>query len=203
MAARVRPGKVNVLGRLMIEDFASRPAAEWGADYARFLRAAGIARLSATVLLPRREVIVRHLALPGVAAKDIEGAIRFQIDTPPPVWRRRRGLGLVAARLGCVLVGIALRATVERYNTLFVEAGIAVGASPSRPRRCMPPSGWARASRRREGFVALEPHGDRRGGSLRRKPGAAGVQRGVRVRAAARRLRSRSANFACRAETDR
>ena len=54
VAARVRPGRVNVLGRLVIEDYGSRPAAEWGADYAAFLRAAGIARLSATVLLPRR-----------------------------------------------------------------------------------------------------------------------------------------------------
>src|SRR5947207_2429909 len=80
VVARVRPGKVNVLGRLVIEDYASRPAAEWGVEYARFLKGLGTTRLSATVLLPRREVIVRHIALPGVAAKDIDGAIRFQID---------------------------------------------------------------------------------------------------------------------------
>ena len=81
---RVRPNKIQVLGRLTIENYASRPAAEWGAEYTRFLKAAGVERLSATVLLPRREVIVRQIALPGVAAKDIEGAIRFQLDTLHP-----------------------------------------------------------------------------------------------------------------------
>jgi len=30
------------------------PAAEWGAEYGRFLKACGAERLSATVLLPRR-----------------------------------------------------------------------------------------------------------------------------------------------------
>ena len=48
-------------------------AAEWGAEYARFLKASGAERLSATVLLPRREVIVRQLALPGVAAERYRG----------------------------------------------------------------------------------------------------------------------------------
>ena len=66
---RVRPNKIQVLGRLTIENYATRPAAEWGAEYARFLKASGAERLSATVLLPRREVIVRQLALPGVAAR--------------------------------------------------------------------------------------------------------------------------------------
>jgi Tfp pilus assembly protein PilN len=128
VAARVRPGKVKVLGRLVIEDYASRPAAEWGAEYARFLRAAGIARLSATVLLPRREVIVRHLALPGVAAKDIEPAIRFQIDTLHPYGEQDVVWGWSPLSWGAVLVGVARRETVDRYNRLFVEAGIAVGA---------------------------------------------------------------------------
>src|SRR6185369_16009393 len=76
---RVRPNKIQVLGRLTIGDFATRPAAEWGGEYGRFLKACGAERLSATVLLPRREVIVRQLALPGVAAKDVESAIRFQL----------------------------------------------------------------------------------------------------------------------------
>ncbi len=126
VAARVRPGKVSVLGRLVIEDFASRPAGDWGADYSRFLRSAGIARLSATVLLPRRDVIVRHLSLPGVAARDIESAIRFQIDTLHPYGDEDVAWGWSPLGWGAVLVGIVRRATVERYNKLFVEAGIAV-----------------------------------------------------------------------------
>src|ERR1039458_3869213 len=81
---RVRPNQVRVLGRLTLANFAARPAAEWGREYAAFLKASGVERLSAAVLLPRREVIVRQLALPGVAAKDIEGAIRFQLDTLHP-----------------------------------------------------------------------------------------------------------------------
>src|SRR5580700_9117240 len=56
VAARVRPNGVKVLGRLTIADFAARPAAEWGADYARFLSSHGLSHVSATVLLPRRDV---------------------------------------------------------------------------------------------------------------------------------------------------
>src|SRR3954464_3976027 len=73
VAARVRPSKVDVVGRMLIENYAGRPAAEWGAEYARFLVSLGMQHLSATVLLPRREVIVRQLPLPGVAPKDVEG----------------------------------------------------------------------------------------------------------------------------------
>src|SRR5688572_713700 len=67
VVARVRPSGVHVLGRCVIANYVERPAAEWGAEYERFLKSVGVQRLSATVLLPRREVIVRQLALPGVA----------------------------------------------------------------------------------------------------------------------------------------
>ena len=123
---RVRPNRIQVLGRLSIENYATRPAAEWGAQYARFLKASGSERLSATVLLPRREVIVRQIALPGVAAKDIEGGIRFQLDTLHPYGEDEVVWGWSPLAYGSVLVGIALRSTVERYVALFVEAGIAV-----------------------------------------------------------------------------
>ena len=123
---RVRPNRIQVLGRLSIENYATRPAAEWGAEYARFLKASGSERLSATVLLPRREVIVRQIALPGVAAKDIEGGIRFQLDTLHPYGEDEVVWGWSPLAYGSVLVGIALRSTVERYVALFVEAGIAV-----------------------------------------------------------------------------
>src|SRR5260370_12692230 len=83
-AARVRASRIHVLGRLSIADFAPRPAAEWGSQYARFLKSLGIGHLSATVLLPRRQVIVRQMALPGVANQDIPSAIRFQLDTLHP-----------------------------------------------------------------------------------------------------------------------
>ena len=122
---RVRPNKIQVLGRLTIENYATRRAAEWGTEYARFLKASGAERLSATVLLPRREVIVRQIALPGVAAKDIEGAIRFQLDTLHPYGEDDVVWGWSPLEYGGVLVGIVLRSTMERYVALFAEAGIA------------------------------------------------------------------------------
>ena len=123
---RVRPNRIQVLGRLSIENYATRPAAEWGAEYGRFLKASGAERLSATVLLPRREVIVRQIALPGVAAKDVEGAIRFQLDTLHPYGEDDVVWGWSPLGYGSVLVGIVLRATMARYAGMFVEAGIAV-----------------------------------------------------------------------------
>src|SRR3954463_201236 len=84
VAARVRPSKIEVVGRLVIPNYATRPAGEWGPEYTRFLKSVGMGHLSAAVLLPRREVIVRQLALPGVTSKDAESAIRFQIDTLHP-----------------------------------------------------------------------------------------------------------------------
>src|ERR1051326_2588004 len=72
VATRVRPNKIEVLGRLAIPHYTGRPAAEWGAEYHAFLKSLGMGHLSATVLLPRREVIVRQLAFPGVASRDIE-----------------------------------------------------------------------------------------------------------------------------------
>jgi Tfp pilus assembly protein PilN len=126
VAARVRPNGVRVLGRLPIPDFATRPAAEWGAEYARFLKPLGLSHLSATVLLPRREVIVRQLALPGVARKDVEGAIRFQLDSLHPYGEDEVSWGWSPLAYGAVLIGIARRSAVQRYLDLFLEAGIAV-----------------------------------------------------------------------------
>jgi len=122
---RVRPNKVQVLGRATIKDYATRPAAEWGAEYARFLKSAGADRLSATVLLPRREVIVRQVSLPGVAAKDIEGAIRFQLDTLHPYGEDEVVWGWSPLAYGGVLVGIVPRSAMDRYVSLFSEAGMA------------------------------------------------------------------------------
>lgn len=128
VAARVRLARVQVLGRLAIAHYAARPAAEWGAEYARFVNGAGMGHLSATVLLPRREIIVRHLALPGVAAKDRENAIRFQLDTLHPYGEEDVCWGWSPLERNAVLVGITRRQTVERYVQLFVEAGIPVSS---------------------------------------------------------------------------
>jgi hypothetical protein len=128
VAARVRPGGVQVLGRLVIANWAARPAAEWGAEYSKFLKSLGASYLSATVLLPRRDIIVRHLALPGVSNRDVEGAIRFQLDSLHPYGEDEVVWGSSPLGYGAVMVGIARRAAVDRYFQLFNEAGIAVAA---------------------------------------------------------------------------
>src|SRR5271157_4604599 len=113
VAARVRPTGIHVLGRLAIANYAARPAAEWGAEYSRFLRSLGAGHLSATVLLPRREVIVRQIALPGVARKDIEGAIRLQLDSLHPYGEDEVSWGWSSLAYGSVLVGICRQAAVD------------------------------------------------------------------------------------------
>jgi Tfp pilus assembly protein PilN len=127
-AARVRPAGVRVLGRTTIAGYAARQAAEWGAEYARFLKALGIGHLSATVLLPRREVIVRQLALPGVAPRDIPGAIRLQLDSLHPYGEDEVSWGWSRLAYGAVLVGICRQSVVDRYVQLFLEAGVAVSS---------------------------------------------------------------------------
>jgi Tfp pilus assembly protein PilN len=128
VAARVRPNGIRVLGRLTIANYAARPSGEWGTDYARFLKSLGASHLSATVLLPRRDVIVRQVALPGVAPKDIDSAIRFQLDSLHPYGDDEVCSGWSPLAYGAVLVGIARQSTVNRYVQLFSEAGIAVSS---------------------------------------------------------------------------
>ncbi len=126
-AVRVRPQGARLLGSFVVEEFAQQPAATWGADYAAFLRKLGIPHVAANVVLPRREVIVRQLSLPGVSGKDLEGAVRFQLDGLHPYseedvlssWTRLENSSMV-------LVAIARAETIQRYATLFAEAGIKI-----------------------------------------------------------------------------
>ena len=128
VATKVRAARIQVVGRLTIRDYAERPAAEWGTEYAGFLKTAGVGHLSATVLLPRRDVIVRQVALPGVAAKDMESAVGFQLDTLHPYGDDEVCWGWSPLAYGWLLVGIARRSAVARYVELFNAAGIAVSS---------------------------------------------------------------------------
>jgi Tfp pilus assembly protein PilN len=128
-AVRVRPSGVKVLGQFTIHHFRDRAASEWGADYARFVKKLGLEHLAATVLLPRDEVMVRQLALPGVADRDLAAAIRFEIDSLNPYSEEEAAFDW--ARIGkssSILVGITRRSVLARYTTLFAEAGIKVAS---------------------------------------------------------------------------
>jgi hypothetical protein len=126
-AVRVRPSGARVLGGFTVEDFEHQPAAAWGADYAAFLSKLGIRHVAANVVLPRHEVIVRQLSLPGVSGKDLAGAVRFQLDGLHPYndedvlssWTRLE-------HSSTVLVAIARADTIQRYATLFAEAGVKI-----------------------------------------------------------------------------
>jgi len=126
--ARVRPTGVQVLARTTIPRFRDRPAAQWGAEYSGLLGKLGTPHLSATVLLPRPEVVVRQILLRGVETKDLEAAIAFQLDGINPYSDQEVLFGWTSLGEGSVLVGIVRREIVDRYLELFTEAGIATGS---------------------------------------------------------------------------
>lgn len=122
---RLRPSGARVLGELTIPHFREQAAADWGAAYAGFLQKLGVKHLAATILVPRDEVTVRQISLPGVNDKDLESAIRFEIDSLNPY--SEEDVAYDWARIGktpSVLVAIARRSVVERYTALFTQAGV-------------------------------------------------------------------------------
>jgi hypothetical protein len=125
--SHVRPNGVRIAGSTVIQDFRDRPAGEWGSEYLKFLRQHGVSHLSATVVAPKREVIVRQVALPGVANKEFGAAIGYQVETLHPYgedevvygWQR-------ISESGTALIGILRRSTFDAYLEKFAEAGVAV-----------------------------------------------------------------------------
>src|SRR5882724_3614493 len=127
-AAKVRPGGIDVLGVTRIAGIEDRPAAEWAGEYSAFLKSCAGKHLAATIVLPRSEVIVREIALPGVKDDDVPSAISYQLDSLHPYpeedvvfdWARLNG--------PLVAVGIARKDLIARYTNLFAEAGVQVSA---------------------------------------------------------------------------
>jgi hypothetical protein len=125
MAVKVSPGGVDVLATGEVTGFGERPAVEWGAECVAWMRKAGVGHVALNVLLPRGEMILRPVAMPGVAGKDVPAALAFQVDALHPY-----GEGEAAwawARVPDsphVLVGIIRREALEHYLTLFREAGL-------------------------------------------------------------------------------
>ena len=126
---RARPSETGVLGSATVTDFKTRPAAEWGAELIAFLKKLGAAHIATTVLLPRHDVIVRSLQMPGVSDRDLEAAIRLQIDSLHPF--AEDDVYFSFARVGKtanILVGISRREVVDALSTMFAEAGIKVAS---------------------------------------------------------------------------
>ncbi len=126
---KVRPSAITEVGSLEVENFHERPAAEWGLQYSEFLRKHGVAHLAAVALLPRRDVIVRLVNLPGVEEKDLASAVGYQLDTLHPYSDE----DAVAAwgRLGEtpeVVVGVARKQVFDSYSSLFAEAGVKISS---------------------------------------------------------------------------
>ena len=129
---RARPAGPALIATTAIHDFRDRPAAEWGAELLKFVDAAGGKGLAATVLLPRGEVIVRTLNLPGVADKDAANAIELQADTLHPWGDVEIAWGWSRAGHGAlkdtVIVGVTRMELLSSYETLLQEAGIPLAA---------------------------------------------------------------------------
>ncbi|MBC8167551.1 MAG: hypothetical protein H7Y20_16985, partial [Bryobacteraceae bacterium] len=124
---RVRPSETGVLGAATVTDYRTRPAAEWGTELLGFFRKVGAGHIAATVLLPRRDVIVRTLHLPGVQDNDLESAVSLQMDSLHPF--TDEDVCFSWARLGktpYVLIGLARRQVVDTYSSLFAEAGLKI-----------------------------------------------------------------------------
>jgi hypothetical protein len=126
---RARPSGVRILGYFAVSGFREKAAGGWGAEYAAFLKKLGAAHLAATVLLPRDEVMMRPLALPGVSDKDLAAAVRFEIDSMNPFSEEESVFDW--ARVGgsaTILVGVMRHSALESYKTLFAEAGVTVAS---------------------------------------------------------------------------
>ncbi len=123
---RARPAGVTMVSTHTIERFRERPAKDWGTEYHHWLGQYGGKHLSATVVLPRAKAIVRHLALPGVAKKDIQAAISYQIDALHPWGDEEVAWGWSPAGAGSVVVGLVRQATLDSYLHQFQDAGVPV-----------------------------------------------------------------------------
>jgi Tfp pilus assembly protein PilN len=123
---RARPNDTTVVAKASIHNFAQRAPADWGREFQELLHHHGQKHLSATVLLPRREVIVRLAGMPGVNKKDIPGALAFQIDSMHPYGDEPVSFAWARADANTVLVGIIRKAVLDEYIALFQSAGIPV-----------------------------------------------------------------------------
>lgn len=123
-AVQVRPAGARLAGFRRIEGYRERPAAEWGAEALEFLKGLGAEKQAAVAVLPRREAILRLLALPGLSEEDTAAAVRFQLDSLHPFGEDEVLHDVRRLNAGTVAVGIAERSVIEGYAALLAEAGL-------------------------------------------------------------------------------
>jgi len=123
--AKVRAKGAETLATHIIENYPERPATEWGNEYAAFLKQHSLSHAAAYAILPRPEVTVRVLNLPALKGADLEAAVRYQVDGLHPY--PDEDVAFSFARIGetgAVLVAITRHEVVEKYTSLFAEAGV-------------------------------------------------------------------------------
>lgn len=126
--ADVRPGKVEAVASHRVADFRQRPAVEWGREFAAFLSKHRAGHVAAVVLLPRRDVIVRTLAMPGVPAEELDSAVTYQVDGLHPFAEEDAVAAWAPLAAPNVLIGVAQRQLFAAMQGLFAEAGVKVAS---------------------------------------------------------------------------
>jgi Tfp pilus assembly protein PilN len=124
--AAARPAGVTIVSKFKIAGFRTRPGKEWGSEFHHWLKEQGVKHLSAVVALPRREAIVRVVAVPGVKTKDIGSALAYQVDALHPYGDEEVYHGWMSAGVGSVAVGIVRASILDGYAASFQEAGVPV-----------------------------------------------------------------------------
>ncbi|GEM_PF-3725170 len=125
-------GGVREAGRTVLSGFRARRADEARAAYAEFLRSQGLSAANAIVALPRRDVLLRTLVLPGEALKSLDKAIEYQVDSLHPF--EEGGVDYAYSVLGNssdaghVLAAVVMieKSAAASYYEWFSTAGIPV-----------------------------------------------------------------------------
>ena len=120
---QMKPSGPELLRRATIVSYNERPAAEWAREFRDFVR--GHEPSGITVLLPRRDVIVRHVHLPGVPRRDVTGALALRLRALHPFAEEDVAWCWAPVTNGA-LVGLTRMTALARYETLLAEAGIPV-----------------------------------------------------------------------------
>jgi len=124
-------------GRTRLANFRAMPAPASVAAYQDFLGLCGLAHANVSVALPRRDVLLRTLTLPAEAARTLDKAVEYQVDSLHPF--EEGGVDFAHSILHQddrhVLVAVAMveKGIASSYYDWFAQAGIPVAAFTASP----------------------------------------------------------------------